>query len=202
METQPVLCAAAAPPATGRAAPAKPAGLACFPGYGRKGKGGTNGTECIVPQAVRQFPALFCHAGKARLPYLWIVGYLAVSALIANVSVSTTEYSAALFAGQVGLFAVVLPYLFFTLLSLVIGSISSLTSNLCLARIDRNLRRMVWKKVVHLPLQFYEANNPKELLSRITTDVTSISTLIMQVLLAAVHHGVLQPADAGARFQL
>ena len=103
--------------------------------------------------------------------------------LIANVSVSTTEYSAALFAGQVGLFAVVLPYLFFTLLSLVIGSISSLTSNLCLARIDRNLRRMVWKKVVHLPLQFYEANNPKELLSRITTDVTSISTLIMQVLL-------------------
>ena len=98
-------------------------------------------------------------------------------------SVSTTEYSAALFAGQVGLFAVVLPYLFFTLLSLVIGSISSLTSNLCLARIDRNLRRMVWKKVVHLPLQFYEANNPKELLSRITTDVTSISTLIMQVLL-------------------
>lgn len=98
-------------------------------------------------------------------------------------SVSTTEYSAALFAGQVGLFAVVLPYLFFTLLSLVIGSISSLTSNLCLARIGRNLRRMVWKKVVHLPLQFYESNNPKELLSRITTDVTSISTLIMQVLL-------------------
>lgn len=129
------------------------------------------------------FRRFFAMLGKARLPYLWIVGYLAVSALIANVSVSTTEYSAALFAGQVGLFAVVLPYLFFTLLSLVIGSISSLTSNLCLARIDRNLRRMVWKKVVHLPLQFYEANNPKELLSRITTDVTSISTLIMQVLL-------------------
>lgn len=129
------------------------------------------------------FRRFFVMLGKARLPYLWIVGYLAVSALIANVSVSTTEYSAALFAGQVGLFAVVLPYLFFTLLSLVIGSISSLTSNLCLARIDRNLRRMVWKKVVHLPLQFYEANNPKELLSRITTDVTSISTLIMQVLL-------------------
>ena len=71
------------------------------------------------------FRRFFAMLGKARLPYLWIVGYLAVSALIANVSVSTTEYSAALFAGQVGLFAVVLPYLFFTLLSLVIGSISS-----------------------------------------------------------------------------
>ena len=58
------------------------------------------------------FRRFFAMLGKARLPYLWIVGYLAVSALIANVSVSTTEYSAALFAGQVGLFAVVLPYLF------------------------------------------------------------------------------------------
>ena len=45
-------------------------------------------------------------------------------------SVSTTEYSSALVACQVGLFAVVLPYLFFTLLSRVIGSISSLPSNL------------------------------------------------------------------------
>ena len=52
------------------------------------------------------FRRFFVMLGKARLPYLWIVGYLAVSALIANVSVSTTEYSAALFAGQVGLFAV------------------------------------------------------------------------------------------------
>ena len=59
------------------------------------------------------FRRFFAMLGKARLPYLWIVGYLAVSAFIANVSVSTTEYSAALFAGQVGLFAVVLPYLFF-----------------------------------------------------------------------------------------
>ena len=116
-------------------------------------------------------------------------------------SVSTTEYSAALFAGQVGLFAVVLPYLFFTLLSLVIGSISSLTSNLCLARIDRNLRRMVWKKVVHLPLQFYEANNPKELLSA-SHRCDQHQHPNHAGAFAGVHHGVLQPADAGARFQL
>ena len=94
------------------------------------------------------------------MPYLWIIGYLAASAVIANVGVSTTEYSAALFAGNVGMTAVVLPYLFYQILSLVLGSVSGLINNLCEARMDRNLRRMVWRKTVSLPLRFYEKANP------------------------------------------
>ncbi|MGI6255966.1 MAG: ABC transporter ATP-binding protein [Acutalibacter sp.] len=129
------------------------------------------------------FRRFFAMLVKARLPYLWIAGYLVVSVVIANVGVSTTEYSASLFAGNVGLWTVVLPYLFFQILSLLMGSVSGLMANLCQARMDRNLRRMVWKKAVHLPLRFYEDNNPKELLSRITTDVTSISSLVMLVFL-------------------
>lgn len=129
------------------------------------------------------FRQFFSMLWKARLPYLWILGYLAASVLIANIGVSATEYSAALFAGNVGLTAVVLPYLFYTALSLVLGSVTGLINNLCEARIDRNLRRMVWCKTVRLPLRFYENNNPKELLSRITTDVSSISGLIMKVFL-------------------
>ena len=129
------------------------------------------------------FRRFFAMLGKARLPYLWIAGYLATSVVIANVGVGTTEYSAALFAGNVGLTAVVLPYLFYQILSLLLSSASGLVNNLCVARIDRNLRRMVWCKTVRLPLRFYENNNPKELLSRITTDISSISNLVMKVFL-------------------
>ena len=103
--------------------------------------------------------------------------------VIANVGVSTTEYSAALFASNVGLWTVVLPYLFFQVLSLLVGSLSTLMAKLCQVRMDRNLRRMVWKKAVRLPLRFFEDNNPKELLSRITTDITSIRSLVMLVFL-------------------
>ena len=49
------------------------------------------------------FRRFFSMLVKARMPYLWIIGYLVVSVLITNVGVSTTEYSAALFAGNVGL---------------------------------------------------------------------------------------------------
>ena len=143
-------------------------------------------SSAIFRKKYGSFRRFFLMLGKARLPYLWIAAYLAASVVIANVGVSTTEYSAALFAGNVGLTAVVLPYLFYQLLSLVLGSVSGLLANLCEARMDRNLRRMVWCKTVRLPLRFYETNNPKELLSRITTDISSISGLVMRVFLAVL----------------
>lgn len=140
-------------------------------------------TNAIFRKNYGSFRRFFSMLGKADLPYLWIIGYLAASAVIANVGVSATEYSAALFAGNVGLTAVVLPYLFYQILSLILGSVTGLINNLCEARMDRNLRRMVWRKTVSLPLVFYENNNPKELLSRITTDISSISNLVMKVFL-------------------
>lgn len=132
------------------------------------------------------FRRFFAMLGKARLPYLWIGGYLLCGFLIANVGVEATEYGAELFAGNVGFLAVVLPYLFFQILSLLLGSATTLVGQLCVARIDRNLRRMVWQKTVHLRLGFFEKNSPKELVSRITTDITAVSSLIMDVFLSAV----------------
>ena len=121
---------------------------------------------------------------KARLPYLWILAYIAITALLTNVGISVTEYTAELFAGNVNFGTVVLPFLTFTLLSQLISSVSKIMSNLCVARIDRNIRKMIWSKTVRLPLRYYEKNKPKEMISRITTDITAISQLIMQVFVA------------------
>ena len=83
---------------------------------------------------------------KARLPYLWILAYIAITALLTNVGISVTEYTAELFAGNVNFGTVVLPFLAFTLLSQLISSVSKIMSNLCVARIDRNIRKMIWSK--------------------------------------------------------
>lgn len=123
---------------------------------------------------------------KARLPYAWILGYIIVNIVLTNVGVSTTEYTAELYAGNVDFMGVVLPFLMVSLVSLVISSISGILSGLCMARIDRNLRRAVWEKVVRLPFGYYQQNAPKELISRVTTDVSTISALIMQVFILAL----------------
>jgi ATP-binding cassette subfamily B protein AbcA/BmrA len=126
---------------------------------------------------------------KARLPYIWIIGYILISAVISNVGINVTEYTAKLFAGNVEMGTVVIPFLFYTILSLVIGSISGILSSLCSARIDRNFRRMIWGKAVRLPLSFYGKNKPRDLISRITTDVSTISQLIMQVFVSIITTG-------------
>lgn len=126
---------------------------------------------------------------KARLPYLWIIVYLAVSVLITNIGISVTEYTAEMFAGNVNFATIILPFLLYEALSIIMGSVSGVLNNLCQARIDRNLRRMIWKKSVRLPLRFFENNKPKELISRITTDVTTISQLVMQVFIAVLTTG-------------
>lgn len=123
----------------------------------------------------------FSILAKARLPYLAILSYILFSGLITNVVLDTTEYSAKLFAGEVGFVAVVLPFVLSSLLSLLLGSLSGILSDICTALIDKNMRLMVWKKLVRLPLSFYTKGNTRELISRVTTDTSSISSLIMNV---------------------
>ena len=127
------------------------------------------------------FRRFFRMLWKAPLPFLWILAYIGVSFALTHVGVSATEYSARLFAGDVDAVSVVIPFLLVTLLSLLIGSVSGLVNGICRAFINRNLRRMVWRKAVRLPLFFYESNEPKQLISRVTTDTTVISQLTMQV---------------------
>ena len=109
---------------------------------------------------------------KARLPY---IGYLLISALLTNVGISVTEYTSELFAGNVNFRTVVFPFLIFTLLSLLVSSVTGMLSLLCTARIDRNVRRMIWGKIVRLPLSYYEKNTPIEMISRVKTDITTDS---------------------------
>lgn len=103
---------------------------------------------------------------KARLPYDWILGHIAVNIVLTNAGVSTTEYTAELYAGNVDLMGVVRPFLVVSLVSLVISSILEILGGLCMARIGRNLRRAVWENVVHMPFGYYQQNAPKELIFR------------------------------------
>ena len=123
---------------------------------------------------------------QARLPFLWIALDLAFSFGIINIGVSATEYSAKLYAGEVDFGTVVLPFLVVTIISLVLGSLSGIVTNVCTAFMNRNLRRMVWRKAVRLPLSFYDEGGPREMISRITQDTTSISNLIMRIIIPII----------------
>ncbi len=127
------------------------------------------------------FRRFFRMLGKAHLPFVWIALNIAISMGILRLGVSSTEYSAELFAGNVDMTTVVLPFVFLSVLNLFTSFLIGAVSTFCNASMNRNLRRMVWSKAVRLPLSFYEANEPKELITRITSDATSVSGLVMSV---------------------
>ncbi len=142
--------------------------------------------SAIFRKKYGSFRRFFLMLVKARLPFLWIALDLAFSFGLIKIGVSATEYSARLYAGEVDFAAVVLPFLLVTVVNLVLSSLSGLVTSVCSAFMNRNLRRMVWRKAVRLPLGFYEANTPKEMISRITTDTASITQLVMQVFLPII----------------
>lgn len=123
---------------------------------------------------------------KAKLPFLWIAAYVALDIGIVNIGVSVTSYTSEMFAGNLSLQGVIVPFLIFTGVNLVMAGISFIVRYAVAARIDRNLRRMVWNKVTRLPMNYFDRNKPRELLTRITSDTSTISSLIVQVFLAAI----------------
>ncbi len=120
---------------------------------------------------------------KARLPYLWIAIYIILTVVMVNMSLDVTEYTSQMFAGNLSLAGVIIPWLLYTLFNIVIAGVATMLDYLCMARVDRNLRRMVWDKVTRLPMGYFNHNQPKELLTRITSDTSTISTLLVQVVL-------------------
>ena len=126
---------------------------------------------------------------KSRLPILWIVAYFGLSVLITKMGVNVTEYTAEMFAGNLDFQGVIKPFLLYSAFNLVTAGISFALSYLCFARIDRNLRRMVWDKITRLPMSYFDKNPPKDLISRITDDTGSISGLIIQTIvpLSLIH---------------
>lgn len=145
--------------------------------------------ESVKPSVVEwkgTLKSFFQMLKKAHLPYGWIIGYIATSVIITNVGVSVTEYTAEMFAGNVSFSGVILPFLIWTCVAILLGSISHLVSGICEAKIDRNLRRIVWEKSVRLPFEFYQMTAPKELISRITTDTSVISGLIIRTFIPIV----------------
>lgn len=123
----------------------------------------------------RFFAMLF----KSRLPILWIAGYIAINMVIVKMGVSVTEYTSEMFAGNLSFEGIILPFIIYSGVNLITSFIATIISYLCRARIDRNLRRMVWAKITRLPLGYFDRNKPKELLTRITSDTAVISSLVM-----------------------
>ncbi len=126
-------------------------------------------------ETIRKF---FSMIVKSRLPYFWMLFEIIMAFVSTNIGVRVTELTAEMFAGNLSWSNVILPFIWCIVFGLLFASISGFASGISTAKIDRNMRKMLWKKIVNLPYRFFHKNEPGEIISRLTTDITAISTLL------------------------
>lgn len=117
---------------------------------------------------------------NAKLPYGWMAISLGL-ALIANYfALKQPEYLAEIIGGNYEM-AFVLTMIGITVLQILTTMISNYIKNITIAKVDRNMQRSAIRKIMKLPVSELESGDPREMISRVTTDTTQVSTLLLNL---------------------
>lgn len=122
-----------------------------------------------------------CKVAKLPIPTLiiYIVLYLAQTAFIIYIP----QVNADFFTGGGDKKSIAM-FLGVELASMVVGQIVLYVNQVFRAKTDRNLRNVLWGKIIHLKPSYYGKISASTLLSRITDDANSLNAFVMDVVLS------------------
>lgn len=113
---------------------------------------------------------------QVKLPYIWIILSIVVALGQTRLSLLFPEYTQKIMAGDISSKVII------TTIIVVIGqalltSIWQFIGSVASSKVSLRVREYIWKKIVHLPMFFFDKNNPNELISRTTYDASQLSDL-------------------------
>lgn len=118
----------------------------------------------------------FLHLLKvSRLPWGWFLFNLIFTLVISTIMMQMPQVAGQIMAGEIFDAGLVVTYVVVTLASAVISIPISLLASWLSIQTDRQLRKTIWKKMVHLPMTELDKVPPTSLISRITSDVSQVS---------------------------
>ena len=118
---------------------------------------------------------------RAKLPYIWILLCVVFQLFYSKLQFLFPGYSQQILAGDIsksiiyGAIAVIIGK---TILDGIIRVISKITN----FKIDRNFRKLVWRKLLHSPISLFDKEKPNELVSRTAADTANISIMFSYVI--------------------
>ncbi|MCR4673672.1 MAG: ABC transporter ATP-binding protein/permease [Lachnospiraceae bacterium] len=117
-----------------------------------------------------------------HLPWISIVVYIIAELFFINLGVDETDLTAQLFAGDVSV-GLVTKLIGIMVLNLVLANLVVLISGVTTAKMNRNMREVLTKKILKLPMSFFREENPREAIYRVVNNSTVVSDTIMLVVL-------------------
>lgn len=119
---------------------------------------------------------------KCRLPWVWLAVYIILELGFINIGLSETEYTAQLFSGDTSA-ALLFKLIAVMIINLVASNILIFTSHITSARINKNMRSVVFGKVMRLPMSYFKDENPRDAIYRISNNAIVIDSTIMLVII-------------------
>lgn len=110
----------------------------------------------------------------AKLPYGLIAINTVIALVYAQLILMFPDYTQQIYDGNFELKIAVTAVLIILAEALVIA-VMQFVGQYTVAKVKYTLRDYIWRKLTRLPIEYYEENEPKEFISRLTTDMNSIS---------------------------
>ncbi len=115
---------------------------------------------------------------KCRLPWVWLAVYLVLYFGFITVGVDVTDRTAQLFSGDVSA-QLVASLIGLMILNIIGEALTGFVGSVVSARTNRNMRGVVLKKVLRLPLGFFQEENPRETIYRIVNNSIVVDSTVM-----------------------
>ncbi|HWR61204.1 MAG TPA: ABC transporter ATP-binding protein [Clostridia bacterium] len=122
---------------------------------------------------------------KAKLPYFLIAAGTALSFISVRIALKFPQYTQRLMAGELSN-EVIFGMIFIAFARTFIAIPSLFADMAAQAKIDMNLRKLIWKSLINMPLPFFDKTKAREMVSRTTSDTASVSSFLMTTLLNQV----------------
>lgn len=119
---------------------------------------------------------------RSKLPYAWMIAAFVFSIVKSSIELIVPQQIAKVLGNELSV-SLLLVIFVLGLLNAIFTFSAETVKNIALQKIDRNMQRMGIAKIFYLKLKDVEKNDPRELVSRITTDTTFVSTLLLELVI-------------------
>lgn len=125
---------------------------------------------------------LFRLLKAAKIPWAWYILSVVISMVIMTVYAGLPQVQGQIMTGQIQDTGTIVTYVLVTIATVLLMMPTILLGSWVSGRTTRNLRQTIWTRIVHMPMRHLDTVPPTSLVSRVTSDVESVSHAIDYVI--------------------
>ena len=118
-----------------------------------------------------------------KLPWIWLALVLLFNLFWAQLTLMIPDATADIVAGDLRA-TTIITFVVLLFVQTLVSGVQSIVNSIANYKVDLNFQRFVLKKIMRLPVAFYDKNKADELISRTTDDTTTMRSFLVQDLLA------------------